>query len=95
MAEPASVPTSVSAPSADELVLDPFLVVLFDDPVNTMAYVAAALRTVLSLDGATAERLMLEAHTNGSVVVFKGDRGEAEMICTKLHGWALHAKVRR
>lgn len=82
-----------SAPEGNLDVLEPFLVLLFDDPVNTMGYVAAALREVLSVDGATAERLMMEAHTTGKAVVFRGSREEAEQVCTKLHGWTLHASV--
>lgn len=82
-----------SSPDGDLDVLEPFLVLLFDDPVNTMGYVSAALREVLAIDGATAERLMMEAHTTGKAVVFRGSREEAEQVCTKLHGWALHASV--
>jgi len=82
-----------SASDGDLDVLEPFLVLLFDDPVNTMGYVAAALRDVLAVDGATAERLMMEAHTTGKAVVFRGSREEAEQVCTRLHGWTLHASV--
>lgn len=74
---------------------DAWVVVLFDDPVNTMEYVTLALRTVLKVDAPAAERFMLEAHTNGKVALYSGDRAEAERICVALHGWTLHATVTR
>lgn len=82
-----------STTEGDLGVVLPYLVLLFDDPVNTMGYVTAALREVLAVDEATAERLMMEAHTAGKAVVFRGPRAEAELVCTKLHGWTLNASV--
>ena len=91
----ASNPGSQISPDLDQSldVLEPFVVLLFDDPVNTMQYVAAALREVLKVDGPTAESLMMEAHTTGKAAVFTGPRQDAEQVCTKLHAWTLHATV--
>ena len=91
----ASSPGSQASHDLDQSldILEPFVVLLFDDPVNTMQYVAAALREVLKVDGPTAESLMMEAHTTGKAAVFTGSRQESEQICTKLHAWTLHAKV--
>lgn len=74
---------------------DVWTVVLYDDPVNTMGYVSAALQEVLAVDSAKAEALMLEAHTNGKATVYSGERDEAERLCVALHGWTLHATVSR
>lgn len=74
---------------------DAWVVILFDDPVNTMEYVSLALRTVLEIDAPTAERYMLAAHTDGRAAVYSGDREAAERICVALHGWTLQATVTR
>lgn len=89
----APTPAEVASTSTSSLVEDPYVVLLFDDPVNTMAYVASALRAVLKVDGPTAEHLMLEAHNNGKAAVFSGPQAEAERVCVDLHGWTLNATV--
>lgn len=86
-AQPSTAPT--------EHTEEPWTVLLFDDPVNTMEYVSFALRAVLDLSAGEAERLMLEAHTTGHAAVFAGDREEAERVCVALHTWSLHATVAR
>jgi ATP-dependent Clp protease adaptor protein ClpS len=91
----ASVPLETHAVAADTFSEEAWVVLLFDDPVNTMAYVAAALRAVLHVDGPTAEHLMMTAHNEGRAAVFSGDRDEAERICVDLHGWSLNATVVR
>jgi ATP-dependent Clp protease adaptor protein ClpS len=88
-------PMKEAETSGSVLFEEPWHVILFDDPVNTMNYVATALREVLKVDGPTAERMMLEAHTTGRSSVFEGDRQEAEKICVSLHTWTLNAKVAR
>jgi ATP-dependent Clp protease adaptor protein ClpS len=88
-------PTESVQVDVDSAADEPYIVLLFDDPVNTMNYVSNALRAVLNVDAATAEHLMLEAHTTGKANVFSGAQVEAEKICVDLHGWTLNAAVVR
>lgn len=73
----------------------PWLVVVWDDPVNLMSYVVLVLRRVFGLDGATAERLMLQVHTEGRAVVASEPRERAEHHVAQLHGYGLQATLER
>jgi ATP-dependent Clp protease adaptor protein ClpS len=84
-----------SATATDNRVEEPWVTVLFDDPVNTMQYVSFALQKVLEIDASRAEKLMFEAHTDGRTSVFTGEREKAEAICVALHAWMLQATVVR
>ncbi len=45
-----------------------YRVLLHNDDVNSMDYVVMALERVFKFDRATGERIMLEAHRNGSAL---------------------------
>lgn len=72
---------------------EPWAVLLWNDPVNTMEYVARALKKVFGMDAARAHQLMMEAHQNGRTEVWSGERAEAERHCAALHGWTLQATL--
>jgi ATP-dependent Clp protease adaptor protein ClpS len=74
---------------------DPWAVMLWDDPVNDMAYVTFVLAKVLGMDREKASQVMLEAHTNGRARAWVGERHEAEAKATELHGWKLQATLER
>ena len=84
-----------SSTATEDRVDEPWVTVLFDDPVNTMQYVSFALQRVLEIDAPSAEKLMFEAHTDGRTSVFTGEREKAETICVALHAWMLQAAVVR
>jgi ATP-dependent Clp protease adaptor protein ClpS len=73
----------------------PWLVVVWDDPVNLMSYVTLVLRRVLGLDRAEAERLMLKVHHEGRAVVAAEAREQAELHVAQLHAYGLRATVER
>ena len=93
----AGVGAPVATPdvAADERVgLDrPWIVVVWDDPVNLMSYVVLVLRRVFGFDPATAERLMLQVHHEGRAIVAREPRERAEHHVAELHGYGLRATL--
>lgn len=73
----------------------PWLVVVWDDPVNLMSYVVLVLRRVFGFDRPTAERLMLQVHHEGRAVVAREPRERAEHHVAQLHGFGLRATLER
>jgi ATP-dependent Clp protease adaptor protein ClpS len=74
---------------------EPWAVLLWDDPVNDMAYVTFVLSKVFEYGRERASQIMLEAHTNGRARVWSGERHEAEEKATALHSWKLQATLER
>ncbi len=73
----------------------PWLVVVYDDPVNTMAYVTMVFEKVLALPRAEAERKMWEVHTKGRSIVWEGGREKAETLTQQIHLYGLQSRLER
>lgn len=73
----------------------PWDVIVWDDPVNLMAYVVHVFRKVLGVDEHVAHRLMMEVHTEGRSLVATEPRSTAETYVKKLHAHGLQATMRR
>lgn len=73
----------------------PWLVVVWDDPVNLMTYVTMVLRRVFGYSRAHAEQLMLRVHNEGRAVVAAEPREQAELHVAQLHGYGLQATLER
>lgn len=71
-----------------------WLVIVHNDPVNTMEYVIVCFIRVLQMDRAEANRCMLEIHRQGSSPVWKGARERAEGLVHELQHWHLRAELR-
>jgi ATP-dependent Clp protease adaptor protein ClpS len=71
----------------------PWQVLLWDDPVNTMAYVTRVLRVVFDFTKEQAAQIMLTAHTHGKAAVWSGGRDEAEAYVYQLHRHTLNATL--
>ncbi|MFZ9745981.1 MAG: ATP-dependent Clp protease adaptor ClpS [Opitutaceae bacterium] len=73
--------------------VNPWRVVVLNDPVNLMSYVVLVFRRVLGFDETTARRKMLEVHEQGRSVVWSGLREKAEAYAFTLQEWHLSAVV--
>ncbi len=73
----------------------PWVVIVWDDPVNLMSYVVLVLRRVFGFDVPTAERLMLQIHHEGRAIVAREPRERAEHHVAQLHGYGLRATLER
>lgn len=92
------MPTSTAptvTPHVDDLETPdrPWVVIVWDDPVNLMDYVVHVLRDVFGFDTAKATRLMLAVHNEGKAVVFAGMREPAELAVYQLHRYGLWATM--
>jgi len=73
----------------------PWDVIVWDDPVNLMAYVVHVLRKVLGVEEGVARRLMLQVHTEGKSLVATEPKETAERYVRQLHEHGLQATMRR
>lgn len=76
-------------PSADT----PWIVVVWNDPVNLMSYVVHVFRSYFGFSKEKAERLMLQVHNDGRSVVASGNREQMERHVEAMHEYGLWATV--
>jgi ATP-dependent Clp protease adaptor protein ClpS len=70
-------------------------VIVHNDPVNLMSYVAMVFRRVFGFPREKAERHMLEVHNHGRSIVWTGCREEAELYVQQLHAHLLLATLEK
>lgn len=73
----------------------PWIVIVWDDPVNLMDYVVLVFRRLFGYSKAKATKLMLQVHNEGRAVVSSGNRESAENDCARLHHHGLWATMER
>lgn len=69
----------------------PWVVIVWNDPINLMEYVAFVFRKLFGYSREKAHKLMLDVHLKGKAVVSNGSREKAELDVFRLqeHGlWA-------
>ncbi|MEX0755136.1 MAG: ATP-dependent Clp protease adapter ClpS [Actinomycetota bacterium] len=98
-ATPETLPSPVETdrPAGDEdIEADvPWIVLVWNDPVNLMVYVTWVLQKLFGYPRAKAEELMLDVHTKGKAVVSSGARHEAERDVARLHAYGLWATMQK
>ena len=90
-------PTQVAEPDADERVAEdrPWIVIVWNDPVNLMSYVTFVLQKLFGYSLEKATELMLDVHQKGRAVVANGTREQAEMHVFRLHEHGLWATMEK
>ena len=90
-------PVSIRDPDLDEsLDVDrPWIVLVWNDPINLMSYVTFVLQKVFGYSREKAETMMLEVHNNGRSVVSSGNREKAEFDVFRLHEHGLWATMQQ
>ncbi|HEY7440063.1 MAG TPA: ATP-dependent Clp protease adapter ClpS [Acidimicrobiia bacterium] len=73
----------------------PWIVIVWNDPVNLMSYVVYVFQTVFGYTREKATKLMLEVHHDGKSVVSDGTREKAEADVARLHAYGLWATMQR
>jgi ATP-dependent Clp protease adaptor protein ClpS len=96
-AAPSEAPAEVEVPTADEeLEPDrPWIVLVWNDPINLMSYVTFVFQKVFGYSLAKAESLMLDVHEKGRAVVSSGSREKAELDVFRLHEHGLWATMQQ
>ena len=94
---PAEAEVEVEEPrGADDLEQDrPWIVIVWNDPINLMSYVTLVFQKLFGYSKAKATKLMLQVHNEGKAVVSGGTREKAEHDVARLHAHGLWATMRR
>ena len=74
---------------------NPWVCVVWDDPVNLMSYVTFVFQRVFGYSRETAHELMLKVHNDGRAVVSSGSRDKVENDVRKLQEAGLWATMQR
>jgi ATP-dependent Clp protease adaptor protein ClpS len=91
----APAPTEIREPDVDELSKPdrPWIVIVWNDPINLMSYVTFVLQKLFGYTKAKATTLMLDVHYKGKAVVSSGSREKAELDVFRLHEHGLWATM--
>ena len=97
MSTTAPAEVEVERPAADEDVERdrPWIVIVWNDPINLMSYVTWVFQKLFNYPLAKATKLMLQVHKEGRAVVSSGAREKAELDCFRLHAHGLWATISR
>ena len=78
----------------DQVLADvPWIVIVWNDPVNLMSYVVYVFQKLFGYSRNKATKLMLDVHHKGKAVVSSGNREKAELDVFRLHEHGLWATM--
>ncbi len=88
-------PVRVDEPGADQRTEPerPWVVIVWNDPINLMSYVTFVLQKLFGYPKEKATKLMLDVHEKGRAVVSNGTRERAELDVFRLHEHGLWATM--
>ena len=94
---PTAAPVEVEEPTSDTAIAPdrPWVVIVWNDPINLMSYVTFVLQKVFGYAKTKAEKMMWDVHTKGRAVVSNGTREKAEMDVFRLHEHGLWATMQQ
>ena len=90
-------PTVLERPEVEETTVEdrPWVVIVWNDPINLMSYVTFVLQKLFGYDLAKATELMLDVHEKGRAVVASGSREQSELHVFRLHEHGLWATMQQ
>jgi ATP-dependent Clp protease adaptor protein ClpS len=96
-ATPTLAPVEVDQPqTGDDVAPDfPWIVIVWNDPVNLMTYVVMVFQKLFGYSREKATELMLDVHHKGRAVVSNGTREKAEFDVARLHAHGLWATMQQ
>jgi ATP-dependent Clp protease adaptor protein ClpS len=94
---PAPSPAEVEVPASDTSTSPdrPWVVLVWNDPINLMSYVTFVLQKVFGYSLEKATELMLDVHHKGRAAVSHGSREKAELDVFRLHEHGLWATMQQ
>jgi ATP-dependent Clp protease adaptor protein ClpS len=94
-ARASTAPVEVDRPSGESVTRPdrPWLVVVWNDPINLMSYVTYVFQKLFGYSYQKATKLMLDVHHKGRAVVSSGSREKAEFDTFRLHAHGLWATM--
>ncbi|HSJ50235.1 MAG TPA: ATP-dependent Clp protease adapter ClpS [Actinomycetota bacterium] len=92
-----TAPVETENPTVDEDVTPdvPWIVIVWNDPINLMSYVTYVFQKLFGYPRAKAERLMLDVHHRGKAVVSSGTKERCEFDVSRLHAHGLWATLQK
>ena len=93
MSSPA--PVELDVPDIDEVVEPdvPWIVLVWNDPINLMSYVTYVFQKLFGYSRDHATKLMLDVHHKGKAIVSSGSKEKVEVDVAKLHAAGLWATM--
>jgi len=94
---PVEAPARTDRPDTGEEVRPdlPWVVIVWNDPVNLMTYVVMVLQELFGYPREKATQLMLDVHFKGRAAVSTGTREKAEFDVARLHSKGLWATMQK
>ena len=92
----AAAPVQIEEPEVGEVTVGvdrPWKVLVWNDPINLMSYVAFVFQKLFGYSKEKAQQLMLDVHIKGKAVVSHGPREKAELDVFRLHEHGLWATM--
>jgi ATP-dependent Clp protease adaptor protein ClpS len=91
------MPAEIFESSTDETTASdrPWVVLVWNDPVNLMSYVTYVLQKLFGYSYEKATELMLQVHHDGRAAVNSGPREKAELDVFRLHEFGLWATMQQ
>ena len=80
---------------SDERLTTPWMVIIYNDPVNLMSYVTVVIRRIFGYSEERARELMLDVHHKGKAIVWSGERERAEFYVQQLQSHQLLAAMKK
>jgi len=92
-----TAPVEIDEPTCEEDVTpeQPWIVIVWNDPINLMTYVVYVFQKLFGYSREKATSLMLDVHHKGRAVVSNGTREKAELDVFRLHEHGLWATLQR
>jgi len=92
-----TLPVEVREPEVGQDVTEdiPWIVIVWNDPVNLMSYVTYVFQKLFGYPRAHAEKLMMDVHTLGRAVVASGAKEKCELDVARLHAHGLWATMQQ
>lgn len=90
-------PVVVDQPDTSEVTITdrPWIVIVWNDPINLMSYVTFVFQKLFGYSLEKATELMLDVHHKGRAVVSSGPRERAEFDVYRLHEHGLWATMQK
>ena len=92
-----TAPVEVDRPASDDVVEPdiPWVVIVWNDPVNLMSYVVYVFQKLFGYSREKATKLMLDVHHRGKAVVASGAKETCEFDVARLHAHGLWATMQK
>ena len=92
-----TAPIETKDPEVDEVtaVDNPWIVLVWNDPINLMSYVTFVFQKLFGYSKDKATSLMLDVHEKGRAVVASGSREKCELDVFRLHEHGLWATMQQ